>query len=343
MDERRRSLLRAIVLPAVLGGCSFDASGLGGPPSLGDGSSTAEATTEMPPPSTGLDSSSTGTPTSTDSGVPVTSEGTTTGDVTTASEGTTTGDGSDSTTGMAGCSDDGDCPPGWVCEAPECINPDEGEMCLSATDCGPAAPFCTYDTQCHDGSDGDPCNGDGQCDAPIVCGPTSTCQDGNEGDSCGGAADCGPAAPYCPYDAQCHDGSEGDPCSGDNQCDAPLVCGATIVCQDGSEGDPCSGAADCGAAAPFCPFDMMCHDGSEGDPCSGDNQCDAPLVCGPTGVCQDGSEGDPCSGAADCSAAAPYCPYDAHCHDGTLGDPCNDDAQCSGVLGCVLGVNTCGF
>jgi len=287
VSERRRSLLRIIVLPAVLvavgpgslvalGGCSFDASGLGGATlDLADGSSTA-ATTQPPSTSSSLDSTSTSTSTSTDSGVLLTDDGTTTGDPSTG-EATTTSDGTDSTTGMVGCMVDDDCQRYWVCDAPECINPDENEGCLSSMTCGPAAPFCASDFKCHDGSEGDPC-ADGQCVAPLVCGSTGVCQDGNEGDPCFGPGDCGEEAPFCLGDFMCHDGSEDDPCYGDEQCADPLVCGSTSVCQDGDEGDPCFGDADCGPTAPYCPYDFMCHDGSMDDPCYS-TQCAGMLVC----------------------------------------------------------------
>jgi hypothetical protein len=347
VPERRSDLLRTTVQSAalaaigwcsvvVLDGCNFDAGGLGGTgPNLGESTSTAGGTTrggedEPPVSSTSVDSTATSTLTSTDSGAPVTDEG------------STTAVGSDSTTGMQGCLDDEDCPPLWVCEVPECINPDEGKACVGAADCGPAAPFCAYDGMCHDGSDGDPCSGDNQCAAPIVCGPSTMCQDGSEGDGCAGAGDCGATAPFCASDAQCHDGSMGDPCIGDNHCDGLLVCSPLAMCQDGSEGDPCAGDGDCGAGAPFCASDAHCHDGSDGDPCSGDNQCAAPLVCGLTNVCQDGSEGDPCAGNGDCGPLAPYCALDAQCHDGSMGDPCISDAQCAGALVCTPGFNTCG-
>ena len=349
VSERRRSLLHTIVLPALLaaagagslaalGGCHFDASGLGGTTiELGDGSST---TTQPPSTTTSLDSTSTSTSPASDSGPPITSDDTTTGDPSTG-EVTSTSDGTGSTTGPVGCMVDADCQLHWVCEAPECINPDEGMGCLSAANCGPAAPICSYDLHCYDGSDGDPCNIDAHCVAPLVCGSGYTCQDGDEGDPCAGPTDCGAAAPYCPYDGMCHDGSDADPCY-DAQCADPLVCGATGLCQDGNEGDPCLGPGDCGAAAPFCPGDFMCHDGSEDDPCGGDDHCVDPLVCGPFNVCQDGAEGDSCFGDADCGPTAPYCPYDGYCHDGSMGDPWYSDLQCAGALVCLIGSNTCG-
>ncbi len=260
-----------VLLGAVLGGCSFDVGGQGTTTvDLGDGPGSTGATEGTPmtageddPSLTGPDSGQDSAPTSDDSATD-----------TSATE-------SDS---GAGCP--GGCPANWVCEAPECVNPDEDVPCGAG--CGPAAPFCGPDGICHDGSMGDPCSR-GQCVAPLMCGPHQICQAGVEGDACLDASDCGATAPIC-FNSTCQDGSEGDPCSSEAQCLPGWLCGPTNACQDGSEGDPCAGPEDCGPGAPYCPYDDQCHDGSTGDPCDDASQCDVftescsvvfgQLVCG---------------------------------------------------------------
>jgi hypothetical protein len=253
----------------ALAGCVLETSGQGSSTanvgvedSTSDGSttviveSTVGSTAVDPTLETGLDD-----PSSSSVTVSASSEGSTTGGD------STTGD--DSTTGLPmDCIDDGDCPANWVCVAPDCINPDEGGLCIDG--CGPAAPFCGADQLCHDGTDGDSCVADDQCPG-LLCGPVG-CQDGGEGDSCFSPDDCGLSAPLCAFDSLCHDGGEGDPCLADDQCPG-ILCGPGNACQDGGEDDPCVDASDCGGSAPYCPYDLLCHDGSVGDPCNDDSQC----------------------------------------------------------------------
>jgi hypothetical protein len=263
-----RRTRRTFVGMLVLAGCVLETSGQGSTTanvgvedSTSDGSTTGlvdatvGSTAVDPTLETGLDD-----PSSSSVTVSASSEGSTTGGD------STTGD--DSTTGLPmDCIDDGDCPANWVCVAPDCINPDEGGLCIDG--CGPAAPFCGADQLCHDGTDGDSCVADDQCPGPL-CGPVG-CQDGNEADLCFSPDDCGPSAPFCTA-GQCRDGSDGDPCFADDQC-AGIPCGPLSTCQNGDEGDPCTGPTDCGLSAPHCPTGTTCYDGSIGDPCNDDAQC----------------------------------------------------------------------
>lgn len=275
--ESVASLLSASLLVA----CGLDTTGLGlGSAGLaeqdtgttsglpGTSADTTRGGDDPGPTTVPLDSTDPGD-TSNGSGDP---DATATAGSTTAGSDTTTGD--QSTTGVEGCVLDTECPPHWVCMSPDCINPDEGQPCGNPGECGPAAPLCGPDGQCHDGSADDPCSGEEHCAAPLLCGPSNTCQDGDEGDACAGPEDCGATAPICAPDDQCHDGSDGDPCSGDEECAGMLLCGPANTCQDGSEGDPCAGPEDCGDSAPHCPSDDQCHDGSFGDPCDDDSQCE---------------------------------------------------------------------
>jgi hypothetical protein len=229
----------------VLAACNFDAVGQGSTlPNLGDDTGDGDPTT-MHPSETGADTTQSG------GDDPVSSTDTSAGTSTTSDSGSTTqsATGEESTTMVEGCVDDPDCPAHWVCVAPDCVNPDEGDSCGTAMDCGPAAPFCAPDGACHDGSFSDSCQ-DGECVAPLVCGPSNTCHAGNEGDACNDASDCSTMAPLC----------------------------FTGNCQDGSEGDDCNSPADCGPGAPHCPYDMNCHDGGGGDPCTSSTQCDNACV-----------------------------------------------------------------
>ena len=126
------------------------------------------------------------------------------------------------------------CGGGEVCYVGQCIVP--GGSCDSAvcattvsSDCNDGAPFCPYDKLCHDGSVGDPCDGDSDCAEPLLCNPQKLCQEGLEGEPCAGDSDCSDAAPFCAIDNLCHDGGPGDPCSGNSQCQSDS-CDAN-VCQ----------------------------------------------------------------------------------------------------------------
>ncbi len=61
--------------------------------------------------------------------------------------------------------------------AAEVENPAEGVRCDGEgdLDCGPGAPFCKFGF-CRDGSIGDPCDSDDECQAPLGCNPDNQCE-----------------------------------------------------------------------------------------------------------------------------------------------------------------------
>lgn len=251
----------------ALGGCNFDSSGKGaGSAGLGQGDTT---TSDEGPSTEGSTAATLGEDDVTVTSTPLDSTATSEPD-----PGDTTDGG---TTSAGACASE--CPMHWVCVPPDCINPDVDQPCGNPGECGPAAPYCGPDGQCHVGEPGDPCS-EGGCAAPLVCGPGGVCHGGNEGDACTGPQHCGAAAPVCSPFSQCQDGGESDPCVSDGHCAAGMLCGPNAVCQDGSENDPCAGPEDCGPSAPYCPGNANeCHDGSSGDPCQSNDQCEVILGC----------------------------------------------------------------
>lgn len=156
----------------------------------------------------------------------------------------------------------------------------EPQPCMGPGDCPPETPFCAEDGVCYDGTKADPCM-EGECQAPLVCGPHGQCQDGAEGDPCLDPSDCSAGASICAVDGQCHDGGEDDPCGSPADCSSGTpICSSYGDCQDGNEGDECDGPSDCGPSAPHCPWDGMCHDGTGADACDDSSQCNHQCVLG---------------------------------------------------------------
>lgn len=95
------------------------------------------------------------------------------------------------------CQNENQCPDGWVC--------------------GPMG--------CQRGEDGDPCDADGDCQAPTgVCGPEGTCQAGAAGDPCSENGHCGMEASICGPNQTCQAGVAGDPCGEPGHCADGLMC-----------------------------------------------------------------------------------------------------------------------
>lgn len=106
-------------------------------------------------------------------------------------------------------------------------------------------------------TEGERCNNDNQCPNGWVCGPDG-CQQGVEGDPCGGDGDCQAPTNLCGPADVCQGGADGDPCETDAHCQDPSpLCGPQSTCQDGATGDPCETAGDC-APGVMCT-DMLCE------------------------------------------------------------------------------------
>lgn len=108
-------------------------------------------------------------------------------------------------------------------------------------------------------TEGEPCNNDNQCPDGWVCGPMG-CQLGEDGDPCGGNGDCQAPTGICGPEDTCQGGAAGDPCGDDSDCMAPTgVCGPNATCQTGEAGDPCSSPNHC-AAMVTCTNDVCTAD-----------------------------------------------------------------------------------
>jgi hypothetical protein len=100
-------------------------------------------------------------------------------------------------------------------------------------------------------TEGERCQNDNQCPDPWVCGPMG-CQLGGDGDPCDGDGDC---QAVCNAQDVCQAGAAGDPCADSGDCVAPTgICGPEMVCQSGEAGQPCMTGNHCAAG-------LMCTDG----------------------------------------------------------------------------------
>lgn len=88
---------------------------------------------------------------------------------------------------------------------------------------GPATTGPAADSSGEVSTEGEPCNNDNQCPEGWVCGPMG-CQLGGDGDPCGGNGDCQAPTGLCGPGGTCQGGEEGDPCSSANHCAAMLTC-----------------------------------------------------------------------------------------------------------------------
>jgi len=120
------------------------------------------------------------------------------------------------------CLADSMCPAGTHCAFGVCtVNGlPEGSPCVTDTD---REGYCQL-LQCWDGSPGDKCSHDSDCQGDLTCfgaDPAGTCQYNKpEGALCGSDADC---QGYCQF-LQCWDGSKGDKCASTSDCQPGLSC-----------------------------------------------------------------------------------------------------------------------
>lgn len=232
-----------------------------------------------------------------------------------------------------------DCDDGTWCNGTETCNPELGCQAGSEPDCDDGIA-CTADScdensdACahvpQDGScdDGEPCNGNEQCDAVLGCvaGTPPDCDDGNW---CNGLESCEPGQ-GCVAGAPpvCDDGIE---CTIDS-CDEGLdACASTPDHDACDNGLFCDGAETCDAVD-------GCQPGG-GDPCIPPTQCDEE-----NDRCSGCSDDDHCDDGVDCTAdtcEAGQCvndPDDSNCDDGLF---CNGVETCIEGLGCTSGQPPC--
>ena len=260
------------------------------------------------------------------------------------------------------CNEDNVCKDSFVCNdyydqcKPVGQEPDECDM---NNDCAPGlycASWWDGDDKCHDGSDGDICQEDQNCQVNLVCNDYfEKCKPaGLEGDYCYYNNDCTDGF-YCANfylgDDKCHDGDDGDPCNVDAVCQWGLVCNDYFEnCKPiGLEGDFCSYNNDC-TDGMYCAGwgngDDKCHDGSDGDICYDNANCQFGLLCNDYfDKCKPpGTENSYCGYNNDCVDGL-YCANwwggDDRCHDGSTGDPCQNGSDCLPGLSCVGPDDTC--
>jgi hypothetical protein len=150
--------------------------------------------------------------------------------------------------------------------------PGEGTWCYDSSECA-AGLYCGNE-QCRDGSEGDFCDSDAQCQGGIC--QDHACQDGSPGDDCFATGD---SACDGSYDIMCRNGTcafagdEGEYCDDDADCNQYLApyCVAG-ECETGNEDSRCFNDGDCRSWSPFCVAGI-CWNGSPGDLCEYDSDC----------------------------------------------------------------------
>lgn len=170
------------------------------------------------------------------------------------------------------CVNDAQCTSPLTCLLTRCVTPqDEGEYCEFDRDC---KGYCEL-FQCFDGSSGDPCNKDSDCQSDLDCNLDNfqlVCGEARpkgEGEYCDEDNDC---KGYCEL-FRCYDGSVGDSCNKDSDCQSGLDCdweNFKLVCKKKKdEGKFCWGDSECQG---YC-HDLKCWDGSKGDRCGSNSDC----------------------------------------------------------------------
>ena len=239
-------------------------------------------------------------------------------------------------------SDDAECPGDIYCANLLCQDGTTGQFCDLTADCDEDNDICKGSPAiCQDRVEPDACAGDNECPDGLYCASNDgKCRDGSHGDPCDLEADCDVLTDTCKGDTPvCATRIAGDECSeSDDECPGAMYC-TEELCWDGSTGDPCRTTDDCKETWDVCDQTTSdCRNRDEADACDGNTQCPDGWYC-PTSVdqCRDGSTGDECDDTADCDEADDICRDDGDgflCVDRLLGDACTIDDECPGAMHC---------
>jgi hypothetical protein len=224
-----------------------------------------------------------------------------------------------------------------------CGTGNEGAACILHGDCN-AGLYCPVDTHvCTEGGHGTPCTKDSHCPTDFSCVLGTKCQDGSEGDLCESNAQCQDPLVCVAVDDKCHSGQAGDPCITDHDCMPDLFCvESQHTCAAGGVDDPCDSDSDCGVGSLCIASVQLCHTGSKGEPCDSQAQCHPDLWCvASAGKCHGGSNGEPCDSQEECQLDQWCVSAVSECHNGTKGEPCAVDDDCLPFLWCALSVGQC--
>ena len=216
--------------------------------------------------------------------------------------------------------DDGDpCTLGDACVVGVCVvepvDCDDGEVCTHDT-CDPETGACVHAPADGPCDDGDPCAGEGQCQAGLCVTAPLSCDDANP---CT-ADHCDPLTGACVHDPQeavCDDGSL---CTTDDACAAGACVGVPVSCDDA---EVCTYDA-CDPATGACSHEPAAGPCDDGDLCTDGDTCDAGTCVSTPVSCDDGS---PCTSdrCDPVTGACAHDPAEAGCDDGDLcteGDAC---------------------
>ncbi|WP_373049264.1 matrixin family metalloprotease [Vulgatibacter sp.] len=224
-----------------------------------------------------------------------------------------------------GCTGDGDCITGEICDAGTCV----AQPCTDSAECS-AGAFC-WKGSCTPG-----CKADGECDAGQVCNDGSCIRDPATCSicaTCASSADCGGDAYLC-VDL---DGSGVGACT--RTCASNADCDGDSFCRTFTDGSQFCFAPSTTA---LCPDEYVC-DAAGAPSCPGLwDRCLTDDHCG-SGICARTENGNRCT--CDCAVDAD-CGLDARCMDDGAGgtmcvptsaiDPC-DGVSCAEPLICTEG------
>ena len=198
-----------------------------------------------------------------------------------------------------------------------------GQDCDSGAEtyatCGWGAVCVTPPGKCSLGEEGDPCITDSDCLDKNHCHlELEACYDGSLLDPCYSEFPCA-AGLECSDDAGlCVQAVEGEACQDDQECASPMTCVELAgACFTGDNGDPCGGPPDCSDGFDCLMPINQCYNTLTGSPCIDDNWCQQGLSCIDIGDLRCVEYVEP---GADCADLAEYvyCPPEETCDEELL-------------------------
>lgn len=274
------------------------------------------------------------------------------------------------------CLDSRDCAEGLTCDGglEQCVPIpaplDDGEACVSSSECAGLCSVCRPDesgsTSCQDRApEGGACTAHDHCRAGLYCdavegacapyrelgescGLASPCADGllctdqppplapDAGDGDNTPSDGGVSGPTCQEPRRLGEGCQR---VGVWRCEEGLAC-VDGVCHAGTFDDPCLVDGDCREDA-LCVANTCVRSPRVGAPCTSDGRCDEGLVCRENRCRELPAAGEACTPDRRCGEGA-FCPEGESTCEALRapGQACTADGQCR--TGICLDTLTCG-
>ncbi len=180
--------------------------------------------------------------------------------------------------------------------------------------------------------DGDPCNGEEQCDeAARECVHVDPIECDDDGNACSGEERCDPDSGRCVSEGGIECDDDGNACNGEERCDpnsGRCVSEGGIECDD--DGNACNGEERCDPNSGRCVSEGGVSCADDGDLCNGQELCDPGTgACHSVNPIRCTDDGIYCNGGVTCEPATGRCvdvPLPAECIDD--GNLCNGLERC---------------